>query len=821
MWLFVVILGVAAGLMDNDWPPTEALFLLAFIAFSLFRQQAACRIAYTAGLGILAYLYTNVYLAVLFDHTLAEYLYGQTLRVEGEVVEVLKQSDERQQIRFRIDQCLITGFSGTTQSVSDRSDLHPTCHFTGDAVLNRYYLGANSDIGSRKNKDISVSLFQPEPAEAGERWRLTVRLYPVRGFVNPGQSRYRLLQLAKGISARGYVRDEAESLRLASASSWDRWQHSQISAFKASTDRVQLPLVSTLLTGQSEHLSSGQWLLLQQTGTVHLVVVSGLHLGVLLGAGWLLLSLLPKIIPLDRLWQRLLLLITPLIFLLPMLLVWPSGVAISRALLMVLLVSVVRAKGVLVSPFRILILAVALLLISQPLYLLRPGFYYSVWAVGLLLILISGGRHLGFFLRIQLVLMAGLLPLQHFWLNTPDLVSGAVNLVAIPLVSLLILPLALMMVVSPFESLSALLVDFLSVLEPLFWQVLEVGIASRWGMPDFSLGFSGILILFALIWALPSLPGKGVVSLALVVALTISGKGSLGFGNSSAGSEENMFHVEIFDVGQGLSVAIQSDDRLLVYDTGPVFRSGFAPVAMILPPELRSEDRRIDLLVVSHDDQDHAGGLSELLPFSEKVLAGQPGRIVASDTPVFACFQGQVWRWGRVSIEVLYPPENLQWADNIADNDRSCVLRIKSETDPEKSLLLTGDIDSDAEQWLLSSGQDLSARWLVASHHGSAGGNSLAFLSAVSPEGVIYSAGYRNSYGHPAKKVQQRLAYLRSVASDSKRNIKSDYFPLLYREYNTADLGALKLSDSDDRERWKIEGQRESMPLRWLWRKLN
>lgn len=813
MWFFVVILGVIAGLTDNDWPPIEALFLLGLIAVSLLRQCISCRVCFATGLGILAYLYVNVYLAVLFENSLPEYLYGQSLQVDGEVVDVLKASENHQQVRFQVDDCQVVALPVALKAPSKKQVHDDRCRFSGDVILNRYFkpLSDNNLKGDKESAAIDDLSGRMRP---GERWRLSVRLYPIRGFVNPGQSRYRLLQLAKGIMGRGYVKNDAQSLRLSAASQWRQWQSDWRSAFRVKAGQPGLPLVSTLLTGKSDSLSSEQWSLLQQTGTVHLVVVSGLHLGVLLGAGWLLVSLLPRIVPLDRYWQRLVLLLAPVLLLLPMLLIWPPGVAISRALLMALLVIFIRARGVHISPFSILMFVVILLLISQPLYLLRPGFYYSVWAVALLLMLVSGGRQAGLFLRIQLVLMAGLLPLQHIWLNTPDLISGLINLVAIPLVSLLILPLALVMVLSPFEAVSSLATWLMAFLEPAFWQVLEFGGNSGWGVPVFSPWLYGLLVLFAIVWALPVIPGRAVVLLALLTALVVPG-------DEGEKSSAKGFEIEVFDVGQGLAVAVAADDQLLVYDTGPVFRSGFAPVAMVLPPRLRSEGLGIDLLVVSHDDRDHAGGLEELLPFSNRVMAGQAERILLDDRLVFSCYQGQTWRWGQVSIEVLYPPKHPLRVTNRSDNDRSCVLKLQSVEYPDQSILLTGDIDSVAEQWLLSSGQDLSARWLVASHHGSAGGNSLAFLSAVSPEGVIYSAGYRNSYGHPAKKVQQRLAYLRREASDAKRNINPDHFPLFYREYNTADLGALKLRDLNGDGRWEIQGQRELIPKRWLWRKLN
>ena len=787
MWFIVVILGVLAGLMDSDWPPAEALLMLAFIAMVLIRRNRPALISVATGVGILAYLYTNVYLAVLLNQTLPQALAGKNLLVQGWVEQVVQDSTDQQQLNFRVEQCLLA------------DETAEICAFQGDVVINRYL--------HHLSEDRALSL----KARAGERWQFLVRLYPVRGFSNPGQSRYRMQQLGKGVMARGYIRNEQRSQRLSDPhllpQLLSRWR----SAFSERAAHQDLPLVATLLTGDSRHLTDQHWELLRRTGTVHLVVVSGLHIGVLLGAGWLFLSLIRRVLPFDRYWQRVILLIAPIVLLLPMLLIWPPGVAVARALLMALLVIFIRACGFLLSPLRVLLLAVMLLLLYEPIYLLRPGFYYSVWAVFLLLLVVSSGRHHAMFIRVQLVLMVGLLPVQSFWLNTPDLVSGLVNLAAIPLVSLLILPLALLQVIMPAAPLGSLL----DMLEYLFWQCLALGLEFNWGVPALGPGTGLLLVLFALIWALPAVPGRQSASLMiLTVGLQLF---------SGIKSEQNLesgIRAEFFDVGQGLAIRIRAAGKQLVYDTGPSFRSGFQPVSLFLPPLLTSEAAQVDLLVISHDDNDHAGGLSAVAPFAEQVLAGQPERLdkaaLGSVKRILACRQGQLWQWGDIAVEVLYPPVSAEVLSAIArsDNDHSCVLKVWSVSEPQKSILLTGDIGHQAESWLLASGQNLQAEWMVASHHGSAGGNSLAFLSAVRPKGIIYSAGFNNRYGHPASEVQHRVAYLRSQeAMDEDKKV--------YREYNTADLGALFLEDDDLSGHWKLMANRELIPLRWRWQRLN
>ena len=794
MWFLVVILGGLAGLMDFDWPPSEAVLMLAFIAMVLIRRKRSCLISVATGVGILAYLYTNVYLAVVLSQTLPVTLTGKNLLIQGAVVQVRHDSPERQQFTFDVDQCW-------QENASEKS-----CNFQGPVVLNRYLpRPSDPEVESERMKASDTEL----RVVAGEHWQFFVRLYPVRGYSNPGQSRYRMTQLGRGVLARGYIRNEAYSQQQDMADQWQRLLNGWRSGFIARADTLNPPLVNTLLTGDSRGLTDHHWQLLRQTGTVHLVVVSGLHIGVLLGTGWFLLSLLSRCLPLDRYWQRGLLLASPVLLLFPMLLIWPPGIAVSRALLMALLVIFFRVRGIFWSPLRILLLVVTLLLLSNPFYLLHPGFYYSVWAVVLLLLVISSGRHKGLFLRIQLVLMVGLLPLQAFWLNTPDLVSGVVNLVAIPLVSVLILPLALLEVILPVVPFDTLL----SLLDAVFWQWLILGLELDWGRPVIGVGSALLLVFLALIWAFPAVPARNGLSLLIVsVLFMVSGAGSVS-------DKEPEFSAQIFDVGQGLAVRIKAGEKQLVYDTGPAYRSGFKPVALFLPQLLSSESARIDQLVISHDDNDHAGGLSALTSFTEQILAGQPERLdkKVSDTGrhIRACHQGQVWRWGAVVFDVLYPP-TMAVADDAnqvrSDNDRSCVLKIRSLREPEKSLLLTGDIGHQAERWLLASGQDLKAEWLVASHHGSAGGNSLAFLAAVAPRGVIYSAGFNNRYGHPAADVQRRVAYLRQGVPQGSE--------LRYREYNTADLGALYLADEESTGGWHLATNREQIPVRWRWQRL-
>jgi competence protein ComEC len=226
--------------------------------------------------------------------------------------------------------------------------------------------------------------------------------------------------------------------------------------------------------------------------------------------------------------------------------------------------------------------------------------------------------------------------------------------------------------------------------------------------------------------------------------------------------------LDVLDVGQGLAAVVRTHEHTLVYDTGPRFSKRFDAGSAVVVPFLRSAGvGRIDLLILSNGDSDHAGGahaLAEALAL-ERVLSGEPQQIAQLTTK--QCAAGEDWSWDGVYFRLLHPRASDRWEGN----NSSCVLSVENAAG---RVLFPGDIEAPAERRLVerSFGQ-LSSRILLAPHHGSATSSTRPLVDAVRPEYVVFSTGYRNRYGFPKAAVEDRW---RSVGA---------------RILNTSDSGAI------------------------------
>jgi competence protein ComEC len=271
------------------------------------------------------------------------------------------------------------------------------------------------------------------------------------------------------------------------------------------------------------------------------------------------------------------------------------------------------------------------------------------------------------------------------------------------------------------------------------------------------------------------------------------------FAPAGAPLPQGQVQVHVLDVGQGLAVVVRTAHHTLLYDAGPRFSERFDAGAGIVLPFLRHEGvRRLDRILISHGDNDHAGGLASVLQGidADRVQTGElpdePELAVlrAARVPAARCERGQAWQWDGVQFAVLWPPAG----DHAAGNDSSCVLRIEAGG---HALLLTGDIERQAEAALLrADAEALRSDWLLVPHHGSQTSSSAGFLAAVDPCCALVSAGYRNQFRHPAPAV---------VARYHERGI---------RVWNTALRGALQLclgageSCNDEPRAWRESRRR-------------
>ncbi|HZY34212.1 MAG TPA: DNA internalization-related competence protein ComEC/Rec2, partial [Rhodanobacter sp.] len=225
---------------------------------------------------------------------------------------------------------------------------------------------------------------------------------------------------------------------------------------------------------------------------------------------------------------------------------------------------------------------------------------------------------------------------------------------------------------------------------------------------------------------------------------------------------EGAFQVWVLDVGQGLSVLLRTRDHVLVYDAGARYPSGFdLGEAVVLPSIHALGISRLDMLMISHGDNDHAGGaevVADAFPDAQR-FTGEPSRM---RVPMQQCVAGQGWQWDGVRFRVLNPARGA----GDRDNDSSCVLLVEGRGG---RLLLTGDISSKMEPQVAAALGTGPSPVMLVPHHGSKTSSSAAFIAAVRPRLALVSAGWHNRFGHPKPEVLARYADAHVPVFDTAR----------------------------------------------------
>lgn len=608
----------------------------------------------------------------------------------------------------------------------------------------------------------------------GVRLRLDVVLKRPHGTLNPAGFRYEDWLFRKGYRAAGSVRSvqvdptvvcllhcQYRNLHLL-LKNWTTVQFG---------DARHFPLVSSLLIGHRGHMQQEHWDVLKATGTIHLVAISGLHLGlVALGAGFLcrrLLLALPAQTVSDKA-GRWIVFASVLSCCLMYALAAGFTVPTRRALIMVVAggwLILMRRQAPVWQAFLAALMAVLLLDSFAP---LDQGFWLSFTAVAVLIAVFSarlaGPGSLTGLVVAQLAVFGGLWPILAIFGQGQPLVGLLANLAAIPWVSLVVMPVLVTggLVTAVVPGAAQLFVPMFDWTLGVLWYVLTW--FAEWQAPDIAVSAPEVVGWALLIVTLVFMPFARFRLVASLVAVSwLMYPGPTSVKNPIMRAPE----IRIWDVGQGLSVLVRHGQEVLVYDTGPAVPGVFSAVESTLLPNLEAEGiRRIDTLVISHADSDHAGGVSELTRQIEvgRVIAGEPMAVreQVADLPVLGCKQ-PAQRLGSLFLEFW------QGEGATEGNDASCVVRIyHSESGTE--WLLPGDITDHVEaQYLdyLAARKDVQVpvtRVLVAPHHGSKTSSSEAWVRALNPDQVIYTAGYRHRYGHPHPTVTARYAGIGAVS---------------------------------------------------------
>ncbi|MDD2925050.1 DNA internalization-related competence protein ComEC/Rec2 [Rhodoferax sp.] len=604
---------------------------------------------------------------------------------------------------------------------------------------------------------------QPAPLQAGEHWQFTVRLKAPHGGINPHGFDYELWQWEQGVQATGYVRagpKDPPPERLAMG-----WRHPVEWARQQLRERIfarvaepqAAGLIAALVVGDQGAIERADWDVFRATGVAHLMSISGLHITLF---AWLAAALLAAV------WRRsarlCLWLPAPSAALIGGVLLAAAyalfsgwGVPAQRTVLMLATVGALRLAGWRWPWPLVWLLACAVVVVVDPWALLQAGFWLSFVAVGILFATDSGAIQAGnirakdrflAMLREQWVITLALTPLTLLLFGQVSLVGLVANGLAIPWVTLVLTPLAMLGVLVPglwalAGDAAALLAAVLRWLAAWPWAVWSVAQAPWWA------GLAGVLGGGLLAMRLPWHLRLCGLPLLLPVLLWQAPRPPVG-----------QFELLAADIGQGNAVLLRTAHHALLYDAGPRFSRESDAGHRVLVPLLRALGVSLDTLVLSHRDSDHTGGAAAVLmmqPQATLLSSVEADNAVQLLRPATPCLAGQHWVWDGVSVEVLHP-QAADYGMAHQTNALSCVLRISNG---QQAVLLAGDIEQAQEARLVATQPAmLPADVLLVPHHGSKTSSSAGFLAAVRPRMALVQAGYRNRFGHPAGPVLVRYA---------------------------------------------------------------
>ena len=589
------------------------------------------------------------------------------------------------------------------------------------------------------------------PLAPGDVWRLTARLKAARGYASPGAWDYERWLYRQGIRYTGYVVDHTDSRRLddMTCCAIDRWR-------QRVSDRLDaLPLsafsrgvLRALVVADRSGLDRDHNALFRATGTSHLMAVSGLHIGLVSGGVMLLIGWVWRRVPrlCNKTPARIAAATAGLVAAVAYAAMAGFGLPTQRALVMLLVFAgaiVLRRRS---ASANALALAAVAVLAWHPPSILDTGFWLSFAAVATILATLQWTRGRPAWvaaITVQLALTLALWPVLLGAGLPASAVSPLVNLVLVPLFGVLIVPWSLI------GGLTTLLVPdgAAALLWPL-GQLLDLvatglAAAAHWSPHLPGLGPAALWLLVPAVCLLLLPPGIPLRWAGVpLLALPWLPRAPL--------VEPGEFQFHLLDVGQGLSAVVETHRHVLVFDTGPIYPSGFSTAeAVVLPFLARRGHAQVDHLMISHGDNDHGGGLDVMRARIgiDRVSGGEPGRIGWVD---HACAAGQRWHWDGVDFTVLHPAP----ASPRSGNNASCVLRVENAAG---ALLLTGDVEAAVERRLVKHQSDrLGARVVVAPHHGSRSSSTAEFIAATSPDRVLFAAGWANRYGFPDPDVVAR-----------------------------------------------------------------
>ena len=769
--LFAALLGCVLGSLLQlqqvalwDEHVYVVILLLAPVVYALAAMKNIViiwRLVFAlVALGLLGFGATGLRATVYLDGTLDPVLEGRDLRVTGVVANLPQRNESGLRFRLEVESASLNGQPTPVPPLMDVG-WYGGSFSAGPAVV------GDADSSKNGEADVPVAVLNRLPADvkAGERWEMTLRFKAPHGSLNPHGFDYELWLWEQGVQATGYVRASAKDavpVRLEQT-----WRHPVVLArqtvreqiYKQVAQRQLAGMIAALVVGDQAAIDRVDWDVFRATGVAHLVSISGLHItmfawGAALAVGWLwrrsgaLCIALPA--PSAALIGGVLLATFYAVF-------SGWGVPAQRTCLMLATVALLRLSGARWPWPLVWMLACAVVVAVDPWALLQAGFWLSFVAVGVLFATDSGAvnaystgargikDHILSGLKEQWVITVALTPLTLLLFGQVSVVGVAANALAIPWITLVVTPLAMLGVLVPVlwdAAAGAIgwLFAYLQWLASLPWAAISVATPPWWAGAAGVLG--GVVLVLPWSWTMRVM-GMPLLLPVLLWRAPLPGQGE--------------FELLAADIGQGNAVLVRTASHALLYDAGPRFSLESDAGHRVLVPLLQALHTRLDTVVLSHRDMDHVGGASAVLtmqPQAELLSSIEGGNLLQSLRPAQHCVAGQHWEWDGVRFDILHPQVAAYEAPS-KSNAMSCVLRISNGS---RTALLVGDIEQPQEALLVAAaGTGLKSDVLLVPHHGSKTSSSAAFLDAVAPKVGIVQSGYRNRFGHPAAVVVARL----------------------------------------------------------------
>lgn len=703
---------------------------------------------------LLGFFWAAAFAATRLSDELPASWENKPIKIVGVVARVSEQTERGERFRFDVEEVL-----------------------TKTAVTPRHISLSYYAQGVRGDADVN-SLPKLAQFKAGERWQFTVRLKRPHGTQNPHGFDFEAWALAENIRATGSIKAKADNKKLQDFV-W-RPVYFVEHVREIIQQRISIVLagepysgvIQALVMGDDSQIAANDWQLFLRTGTSHLMSISGLHITMLSGLMFALVGFLWRRIPVlvTRLPARKAATLAGMLAAVVYALIAGFAVPTQRTLYMLIVFALALWSGRQMVIVQVLALALFAVVLLDPWAVISAGFWLSFGAV-IMLSFALGARigHTHWFkasLQTQWAVTIGMVPLLLLMFNQVSLISPFANAIAIPIISFILTPLALlgsflsidfvlklayyaldvcMKLLNWFNQLPDIVWQqhaapqwtFLPAIVGVLWLLLPRGVPMRW------LGYLGFLPMLLIA---PQRPNIGDMQ------------------------------VTVLDVGQGLSVVAQTAAHTLLYDAGGKYSEQADAGSRIVLPFLRGEGiSKLDGFIVSHHDTDHSGGMPTILaqmPVSWLASSMPDTAVKNSNIKHIRCFSGQRWTWDGVVFQMIHPQLYSDDDATLTDNNRSCVLKITSAAG---SLLLTGDIERQVEMELVEQQRDnqgsasLKSDVMIAPHHGSKTSSSIEFINEVQPGLTIFTAGYLNRFRHPRREIEERY-----VDAQSKI-LRSDY----------------------------------------------